>query len=436
MFSLEDKLRPRPHPNAWARDLFVVGLLIALGAVLLPTLGIDMSAALARPDSPESVEVRNHQFDLIFRQVTEQMASVLLLMSLGFLLCLRVGAIDLSVWAAAGLGGLVAAWLINAGVSAGPAFAAAIAAGAAFGAVNGAIVAAAKLPAVAVTLVTGLLLVWALQGSCDARSVELPDDAFVDWHVVQTVTMLSPDSDTDAPQPPGRGVTESVTRPLYVTRSLLVAMIYAAVMLVLMGFGRSHAAESKPGARWRLLVAMTASGALAALGGALWLLDHNRAPVPTRLVDDLRVPTAAILAGALLLAGKGRALFAAVCLPGALLLTGIWRQRVWNIPAAGYLLQLPLLAAAVWIAHAALANLTAPSSSHGEAVPRRAHNRRLLPALTLTAAVAGILTLAAAANVHNPTARLTLHIAGPALSAIAAAMLVARRRRRPVARIP
>ncbi|MCK4276948.1 MAG: hypothetical protein KAX78_10570, partial [Phycisphaerae bacterium] len=108
----EDRLRPGSTRNPLLRDLLGVGLLIALGAILLPVWGIG-------PDALRGIWGEQGQRDLFneaMRGASDQMASIYLLMSLGFLLALRCGAIDLSVWVVAGLGGLVTAGLINVGV--------------------------------------------------------------------------------------------------------------------------------------------------------------------------------------------------------------------------------------------------------------------------------------------------------------------------------
>ena len=85
--------------------------------------------------------------------------------------------------------------------------------------------------------------------------------------------------------------------------------------------------------------------ALAAAGGVLWLLDNDRATVPSRPIGDLRVPVAALLAGAWLLKGPHRTLLAGICLPPALMLATAWQQSGWGLEHQGYSLQLLLLLA-------------------------------------------------------------------------------------------
>ncbi|MHC4983703.1 MAG: ABC transporter permease subunit, partial [Planctomycetota bacterium] len=136
MVSLEEKLTPPHVEQPWARDTLGLGLLIALAAVFYPFWQV----------SP-------------WRYITDvagQMASPHLLPALGFCLALRCGAIDLSVWASASLGGLVAGGLINAGAPPGLALAAACAAGLAPGAINAALVSFARLPSPIVTLAVAL----------------------------------------------------------------------------------------------------------------------------------------------------------------------------------------------------------------------------------------------------------------------------------------
>ncbi|HAU36877.1 MAG TPA: hypothetical protein DCX07_04085, partial [Phycisphaerales bacterium] len=106
---MEDKLAPADLVRPWARDLACIALLAALSAVLLPTWQADG--------------------DFYRSNVVGVMLSPCLPAALGMLLALRCGAIDLSVWGVMGVGGLVAAGLIRAGVPAAMAFAAAGGAG-------------------------------------------------------------------------------------------------------------------------------------------------------------------------------------------------------------------------------------------------------------------------------------------------------------------
>ena len=413
MFSLEDRLRPDEAGRSPVRDVLCVALLLVLAGVLVPAIGVDWGTAFRASEKPEQFELRNEQIERITADVTGQMASVYLLMSLGMLLCLRRGAIDLSVWALAGLGGVVAAELILAGVPEAAALPAAAGAGLVPGAIAGALVAWGRVPSVVVTAGVGLLTIWALGARYSQRSVPVPDRAFAGWNIVQTARAVDADGGDGMGPEPG---PVSVMRPLSVTRTLLVTGVYAAVLLALMSSRHGRGDEARALKRWELFAALCASGALAGAAGALWLLDHRAAPVPTRLVDDLRVPAAAILAGGLLLAGRGRTLLACVCLPGALLLTGVWRQRVWNFSAGGYCLQLGLLLVVTLAAHAAIVELA-------KAPPGR---RRWAIAGVATLA-AGIVLWATTALLNGAAVRLALHVLGAASCAAGAALVVAAR---------
>ena len=87
----EDKLSPPNLRGQWVRDVLGMGLVLALAVPLV--------SALRWADSGQYLS-----------DVAGQMASYGLLLAMGFLLALRCGAIDLSVWSSAGLGGLVAAF--------------------------------------------------------------------------------------------------------------------------------------------------------------------------------------------------------------------------------------------------------------------------------------------------------------------------------------
>ena len=95
---IEDNLRPPMLADRYSRevrDALSVALLLILASVLIPSWDMAKGNLLS--------------------MVAAHMPSSLLLAALGFLLALRCGALDLSVWAAAGLGGVVAAALILSG---------------------------------------------------------------------------------------------------------------------------------------------------------------------------------------------------------------------------------------------------------------------------------------------------------------------------------
>ena len=410
MISLEDKLRPPLPARAWPRDLLGLLLLGALAAVLLPSLGVDWRGSLVRieklPDSapPAAVQAyadlserKTAAMESIFDKVTAPMAAIYLLPALGLLLCLRRGAIDLSVWIAACLGGLVAAWMIRAGAPTALGLAAGTLTGAALGAINGALTVLARVPSLAATAVTALIgtgVVWKLTGGAD---VPVPDAAFVGWAL--------------------RGSNEGQPdQPLILTRMLLVVLAYSTAMFVLLGAGFLARRGVRFGRRTSLLAALCASGALSAGGGALWLLDHGQATALSRPVGDLRVAAAAILAGGAFFGGRGRTMLAAACLPGALLLTTAWRQNVWNFQIEGFAVQTALLIAMTIVAHSAMVQALA-----GLRVPKPA------AILGMVMTVSGILITAGAANVSDAGLRRTLLWVGVGLWLVGAARLLVSR---------
>ncbi|HDZ22891.1 MAG TPA: hypothetical protein ENH78_16540 [Phycisphaerae bacterium] len=357
MWSLEDKLMPSADRHSWLRD--------ALGVVPLALLLVVLFPSWSQPDSTYVTDVAG------------QVASPRLLAALGMTLALRMGAIDLSVWAITAGGSLTAAAAIVAGVSPMWAFALAAAVGAGCGAVNAALVVTARLPSpVATLLVAGgvIGLTWAL---VPGGGIALPDDAFDRW-------LLTPPTSGEDGQAP-----EQIGLPLIVTRTMLVAAIYSVVMAVLLWRRRQGGHV-----RFRRTAALVACGALAALAGAGWLLDHGRAVAPARLVSDFRIPAAALLAGAVFVAGPGRTLGVCACLPLAVLTAMIWRQQVWvQLGKWGYEWQVVVLMALVVLAQASAARVArwpAPARRWAQAGYVLGLFAIALPAL---AAVAGVQAL-------------------------------------------
>ncbi len=326
--------------------------------------------------------------------LVDQATSVYLLPALGFLLALRCGAIDLSVWVCAGLAGVVAASLINAGVGAGLAFAAGLAAGLAFGAVNAVCVAAARLPSVAVTLASAWLVMLGVQSAAGtrAREITVPFEAFGRW-------------------------ADALNVPQAAMARLVVGTVYVAALSALLWSGRLG---RRLGSSSRLATgaALCASGVLAAAGGLCWLLDNARIAVPTRLVDDLRVPAAAVLAGGAFLSGTGRTLLAALYLPAALVLATLWRQEVWQFEASGYWLQLLLLVGMVIVSQMA----------GGEAMAGRRPGRAMAMAAAALTAV-GIVTLGGSSGIDSRAALTVFRLAGMAAWFAGAVLLVIARAR-------
>ena len=386
MFRLEDKLLPRVTGSSWHRDALNIATLAVLWCLLMQGMSASLFAALK---SPLSLFFQGSApAERISPDLAGQLASPFLLMTLGFLLALRCGAIDLSVWAGAALGGVVSAWLImRLGPSAPDSprlvalcLLAGAVAGMVLGAVNGLLVAYVRLPSVVVTLVTAAITVGALSCTLSGRNLQVKDNTFSQWY-------LSPDAeeldDGDAPAGPAKKLSFSeAARPLSTTRVLLVSTLFAFALIVLALTGQcpsAHRVQLAIGlaffgilvaeilgviygrmtkilflacggvilgvstlggerlSRWssnaRMLAALCASGFLAGSAGALWLLDQGSTPIPSawRVVDDLRVPAAAVLAGGWLLAGKNRSILAVALLPLALLLTTGWQMRVWSL---------------------------------------------------------------------------------------------------------
>jgi len=400
LYWLEDKIRPPQCGSPWVRDVLGLAFLAALGVALLPVWGLDLSAlaSAARSDGPQRQLVREAA-----RRFSGQISAWYLLPALGFALSLRRGAIDLSVWAVAGVGGVVAAAVLNAGMGPGWAFAAALGAGGALGAVNAALVAGARVPSILVTTATAVVLLWAAGTCVGERSIDLPARAFDDWHLTKVVlTGAKP-----VASQPGRGAarvelqTREIWLPLRVTRMLVVGVTYSLVVLVLLIFSATDIGTRDVAAGRKLFAALCASGMLAAVGGACWLLDHPQsAPVPTRLVDDLRIPAAALLAGAAFF-GRCRAVLTALCLPGALLLATAWRQEVWHLQASGYALQLVLLAGMAVAVHIGLAHATA-----------RGTRSKPLAGAAAAVILAGLLVVAWAVNAQDHSQRRLYHSIG------------------------
>jgi hypothetical protein len=363
--------------DPYSRDVLSVALLLILASVLIP------SWDMAR--------------DTLLSMVAAHMASSLLLGALGFLLALRCGALDLSVWALAGLGGVVAAGLINSGVGVWPAFAVAGAAGLAVGVINGVLVAAVGLPSPLVTSATAMGVIWLLGWLIPGRQIAVPEQAF------------------DAYFWRGSGVLA--------VRVMMVSVVFLATVAVLAVVDSTVWMGRQFPRRLSLAAALAASGLLAGLSGAAFLLDNGLAPVPTRLIDDLRVPAAALLAGGLFLGRRGRELLAGMSLPSALLICTIWRQKAWNLPAPGlgWDLQMLVLMGMVIATHLAF----------GRYAEARGTGRRL-PSVGVLLTIIGIAAVAAAANFRYWPVHDALHLAGIAiwLAGMPAVIISFRRERR------
>jgi ribose/xylose/arabinose/galactoside ABC-type transport system permease subunit len=317
------------------RDLLCVGLLVAMAVALVPGL--------------DPVNQDRYLCDVI-----GQLASYWVLPSMGFLLALRCGVLDLSVWMAFSAGSLAAAWLLARGCPASAALAVGIAVGAALGTANALLVRRSRLPSGLVTFVTALGVFLLLRWLLPEQTIVRPGDAWKAWHWLGLGSM-----DND------------VSHPLFMTRMLLVILFFGTTMMTMLAASTRYVlsgpslAEEERG-RWmertfdigtQRTLALIVGGALSAAGGVLWLLDNDRATVPTWPIGELRIPAAALLAGGLLLKGPRRTLLAGMCLPPAFLLATAWRQTGWGLEYQGYSLQLLLVVAGAGLmalgAHAA-----------------------------------------------------------------------------------
>ena len=406
-------IRPPVLARAWPRDLLWFLLLAARAAVLLPLLHASW------PDlfGAEQDDLRRSRAwaDLLVG-ATQQMASIYLLMALGFLLCLRCGAIDASVWVVSSLGGVLAAHAIT--VHHLPpwlAMALGVLGGAIVGTINGLLTAVARLPSIVATLLTALMILLALQLTQNQRQIRVPDETFDRWHLPAPARASEGVRGPDGPSPGGAPLTAPDSQPLYVTRMLLVLGAYSLVLLALMAGDWRRPRSWGPGSRKTLWASMIASGALSAGGGVLWILDRGVAPVATRLVDNLTVPVAAVLAGGAFLAGRGRTLLAAVFLPAALLLTNTWEGKVDLRQLAGYRLQTLLLGCMLLLVHLAGNDFTAG---------RRA--RTLGPLLSCLLAVCAIVLVAAGAGASSRVDR-WVQLGGLIVWLLAAALLLVTR---------
>jgi ribose/xylose/arabinose/galactoside ABC-type transport system permease subunit len=305
-----------------------MGLLL----VVLVTLLWSWADNLGSPSPAEAPEVQQFVSPEQIQYLTNvpgQMASMYLLLALGFALALRCGAIDLSIWTSAGAGGVVAAASINAGVAPTLAFAAACGTGLALGAFNGAMVGGLRLPSVLVTLATAVAGMWLMHWLIGSKSIAVPAGSFGGLSIL--------------PYP-----------PLLVGRMLIVAAAYSVAMLALVVLDSAIGRGVHFGRRVQLLAALTASGALAGLAGACWLIDRNQAPLPSAVIGDLRAPAAAVLAGAAFFAGRSRTLLVGIALPPALLAATIWRQQAWLAPYLSPAWHMALLIIATLVAQLTL----------------------------------------------------------------------------------
>ncbi len=277
------------------------------------------------------------------------------------------------------MAGVVAAVLISRGTAAPVAFAAGAGVGLGIGLANAVGVGLCGLPGPVVTFVVAEAAIWIAGSAVVERSVSVPELAFqgwLSWH----------------------------SSPMLAVRVLVVALVYLSALLGLLMIDYAVWRGVKFPRRVSLFAAMAASGLLSGVGGVLWLLDNSRAPAPTRLIDDLRIPAAAILAGGLFLGRKGRELLAGMSLPVAMLIVTIWRQKTWNLPGLGLALQMLVMTGMTIAVHLAFGQYVAARGS-----------RRKMPTISVLLTVSGITLVAAAANFDHRLVREVFHVAGIAV---------------------
>lgn len=416
MRSLEDILRPPLLAQPRSRDVLGVAMLASLAVAMLPALGIHWLALFSSSGGHEEVEQ-------LFRRVTGPMTRIYLPMALGVVLCLRCGAVDLSIWSASGLGGVVAAVCINGGwygapsgqatadslhpwmwLSPAAALPLGMLAGTGVGLLNAVLTAALRVPSALATAGVGLAIVLLLHGA-PVRQVEVPQEAFGSWHITQHI-QIHPSAGA-----PAEIDDETLTQPLQVTRMLLAAILYAATIGTLLGIEWWAPGRIAPASRWRLAAAMAASGALAGAAGALWLLDRGSAPVPTHLVDDPLPFAAALLAGGAFFGGRSRTLLACLCLPAALLVATLWQEKILLAPqwgfAAGTITLIVLLLAV---------HQPAGAFSSGPLAGRK------LPLAAALFGMAGVVLVGASAAIESPLGRHLFIVAGLCLWLVGAVL--------------
>jgi len=274
-------------------EVFVVVLLVVFTALMMPAWAHEREGTEYVPD------------------FLGQMVSPWLLPALGLLWVVRCRSVDLSVWVGFGIGAAVAGRIAEACPHPAATLAGVVGAGLLLGGVNALAVAGAGLPGWGATGITALV------GVSVATTVAGPLDGTV--------------------QGPALRPWSGSLRPL-----LVVGALYAVVMLSALYGGRLRARRGWSG-RSALAAAMVASGVLSALGGLCWVCRFGRVPGAFWLVDDLRVPAAVVLTGAVVFRGPRRGLLAGLLLPPSMLLATIWRYRVWDFAGSWLAVNLILL---------------------------------------------------------------------------------------------
>ncbi len=380
---LADPVRPPLRVGA------ALVLIAALIAALVPALRIDWGVFvnLEEPvDGHAATTVSVIESDLL-----GHMVSPLVLPALGLVLSLRSGVINLSLWGAYGLAQVLLAGLMISGLPGWAALLAAMAAGAATAGLAGGLI-RLRAPGAIATLAAGLAAMLVARAAAPLF-VEPPEGEPLRELVVPLDALLR------------RGLP--MTSNLGIDETFLVSFGAIAVLVGL--FIAYRRGREGPGVWGGLLTA----GVLTAVGALVRLLDRQAGAVPTRLVGDLRLYAAPVLAGALLFRGRGRALGAAALLPAAMLAVTLWRQYTLRVGMWGYELHVLVLAAGAVVVHAAAAG----------AFERRGA-ARVPGVVALLGGLVGLGLTAATAHLPFGPPRPTVYAVGVALIALAAAELL------------
>ncbi|WP_394837174.1 ABC transporter permease [Pendulispora rubella] len=287
----------------WARRIRELGILLALGLVVLVT-------AMSNPLFVSGQSVR----DLLLN------TSLVALLTVGQTMVVLTRNVDLSVGSVLGLSAFLTAGIFvrHPELSIPVGLAIGVVVGAACGALNGALVAVGRVPSLVVTLGTlyvfrGLDYAWA-QGK-QINAGDLPD------------ALLA------------MGGGRFLGVPYLV---LITLVVIAVAALHLHGYrsGRElYAIGSNPEAavlagiavRRRVLTAFVASGAVAGLAGTLWAARYGTVDATAGTGLELQVVSAVVVGGVAIFGGSGTVTGAAL---GALLLTTISSALiVLRIPA-------------------------------------------------------------------------------------------------------
>jgi ribose/xylose/arabinose/galactoside ABC-type transport system permease subunit len=250
-------------------------------------------------------------------------------MAIAMSLTLRMGAIDLSIWAVAGVGGLAAAAVAGQGASPEVAAGAAGLIGVAIGLVHAGAVVKLRIPSPLATIASALLLLFVCAWLFEAQRIEMDAALLVQWRAESEM-------------------------PAMVMRLQMVVVTFLLLIVPMFALGRMRRSDAHERPRIHLAVALVLSGAMSAVAGAIWLTDSGYAPVPRRLIgEDLVIPAAAVLAGAAFFSGRQRTMLVLLCLPVAAWASQQWRLHVAHVTWGPYALHVLLLIVMVVLTHVA-----------------------------------------------------------------------------------